>query len=221
MGSKKGLQKMELRTGQIVVDRLEQETGEIVLGPSERLTVFLLPSRGSFAKTLDVFLKGDGSRVEILGVVLGANQDKSRLTVNTIHQGHGTSAYSHVRAVLFDASETHFSGLIKIEKEADRTASLLENRVLLLGEKARAWSEPTLEIKADEVKASHAATVGQIDEAQLFYLRSRGINLKTATRMIVEGFFEPIFDRLKKFSRDEEFAHIRGTLWADLLKARL
>lgn len=223
MGEKKELQKKELEIsrGRVLIDHLRYPQQKIVLGPDENLTIFLLPSRGSFSKKLDVFLRGDRSRLVVLGVVLGARQEESTLIINTIHQGRGTSAYTHVRAVLFDASETHFSGLIKIEKGADQTSSLLENRVLLLGPKSRAESIPSLEIEANEVKASHAATTGQIDEQQLFYLRSRGIDLKTATRMIVEGFFEPIFDRLREMAKPAEYAHIRGALWANLLAAKL
>lgn len=223
MGEKKELQvkKLEVSRGRVVVDHLDRPSEKIVLAKNESLTIFLLPPRGDFAKRLDVFLHGDGSRVEVLGAVLGAGQEKSALTVNTIHQGRRTCAYIHVRGVLFDSAQSHFDGLIKIEKKADQTVSLLENRMLLLGERSRAQSIPSLEIEANEVKASHAATTGQIDEHQLFYLRSRGIDLKTATRMIVEGFFEPIFDRLRKLSDSAEYAHIRGALWADLLASKL
>lgn len=223
MGEKKQLEgrKLEVSLGRVKIDFLKKSQEEIVLKADEALTVFLLPKRGDFYKKLDVYLEGDRSRLEILGIVLGARAEQSRLVINTFHQGRGTSAYTHVRGVLFDEAQTHFEGLIKIDKGADATHSLLENRVLLLGEQARAESVPSLEIEANEVKASHAATVGRLDESQIFYLQSRGIDTKTATRMIVEGFLEPIFDRLRKAVSEEDFAHVRGRLWTDLLAAKL
>lgn len=223
MGEKKQLEgkKLGVSLGRVKIDFLKKPQEKVVLKTGEALTIFLLPKLGDFYKKLDVYLEGDRSRLEILGIVLGARAEKSRLEINTVHQGRGTSAYTHVRGVLFGEARTYFGGLIKIEKGANATHSLLENRVLLLGEEARAESVPSLEIEANEVKASHAATVGRLDGQQLFYLQSRGIDPKTATRMIVEGFFEPIFDRFRKAVSGEDFAHLRGQLWTDLLSAKL
>lgn len=215
MGAKKGLRKLELETGKIIIDRLEKETEEIVLGPGQFLTIFILPSGIHKSKRLDVYLRGEGARLEILGAVVGRQKEHSVLAINTIHEALNTTAHTHIRGVLFDESQADFAGLIKIKKGADKTSSLLEHRVLALGDGARCQSVPSLEIEADDVKASHAATVGRLDETQLFYLRSRGIPLETATRMIVEGFFEPVLRRIY----DKEAAElIRGELWTGILR---
>ena len=217
MGEKKDLvsKRWELSSRRVLIDRcLEKET-KIILSAGQSLRIILLPHQNHSQKSLEVFLRGDHSRVEILGAVLGRGQDRFNLDVKTIHQGVGTSAYTHVRGVLFDESYVSFSGLIRIDKGANKTSSLLENRVLVLGEKARAESIPSLEIEADDVKASHAATVGKIDPDQLFYLQSRGIELKTAVRMIVDGFFDPI---LSKIDDEKLVARIKGDLWVDILR---
>lgn len=217
MGEKKQLQKKELEitSGKIVVDRFEQASGEVVLGRDEFLTIFLLPKFPNSNKVLNVFLKGDGSRVEVLGGLVGHSNETSRIEINIIHQGLNTSAYVHTRSVLFEQSQAYFSGLIKIEKGANKTSSLLETRALILGEGAHCESVPSLEIEADDVKASHAATMGRLDENQLFYLQSRGIDTHTATRMLIEGFFEPV---LKRVGDEKAAAEIKGEIWTDVLK---
>lgn len=217
MGEKKYLvgKKLEVATTKVVVDRCLQEKTRVVLKANQNLRVILLPNHQVVNKNLEIFLKGNDSRVEILGAILGQKDDDFRLEVKTVHQGLRTSAYTHVRGVLFDASRSFFSGLIRIEKGANKTSSLLENRTLILGERAKANSIPSLEIEADDVKASHAATVGRIDEQQLFYLRSRGLSRKTATRMVIDGFFEPI---LSKINDEKTVAQLKGDLWVDILK---
>jgi Fe-S cluster assembly protein SufD len=217
MGEKKQLQKKELEitSGKIIVDRFDQEKGKIVLGQDEILTIFLLPKFPHLTKVLNVFLKGEGSRLEVLGALVGRKSETSRIEINIIHQGLSTSSYAHSRSVLFDQSRAYFSGLIKIEKGANKTASLLETRALILGDQAHCESVPSLEIEADDVKASHAATVGKLDETQLFYLQSRGIDVHTATRMLIEGFFEPV---LRRVSDEKAAAEIRGEIWTDVLK---
>ena len=76
------------------------------------------------------------------------------------------------------------------------TEAFLRQNILLLGEDAKATAVPELEIETDDVKASHAATVGQIDKEQLFYLTSRGISQGVATKMIVEAFLEEVLSQI-------------------------
>jgi len=220
VGEKKELQKnkLEVTSGKIIVDRFAEASSEIILGKDENLTIFLLPKPPHPEKAINIYLRGDGSRVEVLGALVGKSFQESKITVNIIHQGQSTSAHTHVRAVLFDGSKAYFYGLIKIEKGANKTSSLLENRVLILGDGAVNQSVPSLEIEADDVKASHAATTGKLDEGQLFYLQSRGIDRRTATRMLVEGFFEPILARV---SEEKAAAEIRGELWTDVLRSNV
>ncbi|MBI2659014.1 SufD family Fe-S cluster assembly protein, partial [Candidatus Woesearchaeota archaeon] len=89
-----------------------------------------------------------------------------------------------------------YRGLIRIEKEAQKTYSYLENHILKLGDKTLANSIPSLKIDANDVKASHGATVGQIDEEHLFYLMARGLSRVEAEKLIVEGFFEPVIQKI-------------------------
>ena len=86
--------------------------------------------------------------------------------------------------------------MIRVQPKAQQTASFLSDHTLLLSAECRAESIPGLEIGANEVSASHGATTGQIDEEQLFYLMVRGIPRDEAERIIVQGFFEPVLQRI-------------------------
>ena len=86
--------------------------------------------------------------------------------------------------------------MIHVAPGAQRTDGYQANRNLVLSKHARADSIPGLEIQADDVRCTHGSTVGKIDETELFYLLSRGIAKKDARRLIVEGFFDPIMQRI-------------------------
>lgn len=89
-----------------------------------------------------------------------------------------------------------FRGLIKVFPKAQRTDAYQTNRNLILSKKAEAIALPNLEIEADDVRCSHAATVGQLDEEELFYIMSRGISREMAEKLVVFGFFGEVLDRL-------------------------
>lgn len=93
-----------------------------------------------------------------------------------------------IRAVVEDGGFVKLKGMILIKEDAAGANAFLRFKVLLLGKNARAEVDPGLEILTNDVKASHAASVGQVDEEQLFYLMSRGINKKEAVKLIVEAF---------------------------------
>lgn len=217
MGEKTGLglKKVTNTPFRYIIDHGDRKESIIKLRPDERVTVLLLPKPDQEIKRLTVRLVGDGSSLEILGLILGRDLAEYRLEIVTEHHGLNTTAYTNVRAVLFDASRLSFNGLIRIAKGANGTSALLENRVLIVGRHAMAQSQPALEIEADEVKASHAATIGQADEQSIFYLQSRGIRREKAVEMLAEGFFEPVLLRLKDPQMIKE---VRQYLWQSLLK---
>ena len=95
-----------------------------------------------------------------------------------------------------DKARSVYSGLIRLRHEAQKANAYQTNRNLVLTEGAGAESIPNLEIEANDVRCSHASTVGPIDDDQLYYLESRGIRPEDAERLIVLGFFEDVFDRL-------------------------
>ena len=87
-------------------------------------------------------------------------------------------------------------GMIKVDRDAQKTDGYQRDDNLILSESARADSIPGLEIEADDVKCSHGATAGRVDDEQVFYAQARGLTRKEAVRMIVAGFFQQVFDRI-------------------------
>src|SRR6059058_2189102 len=141
-------------------------------------------------------LQGNGSVSELVGVFF--TDHDQRFTMNTLsdHAAIATNAETMVKGVLTGKSRVEFEGLIRVRPKAQQTASFLSDHTLLLSSECRAESIPSLEIGANEVSASHGATTGQIDEEQLFYLMVRGIPRDEAERIIVQGFFEPVLQRI-------------------------
>ena len=161
-------------------------------------TTWVLADLGSRVMLSDVgiSLAGNGSAGELVGVFF--TDHDQRYSINTLsdHASTATNAETMVKGVLTDESRVEFTGLIRVRPKAQQTASFLSDHTLLLSDKCRAESIPSLEIGANEVSASHGATTGKIDEEQLFYLMVRGIPREEAERIIVQGFFEPVLQRI-------------------------
>jgi Fe-S cluster assembly protein SufD len=144
----------------------------------------------------DSILPGNGSGMEFNGVYF--MEGKQHLDIDSLihHIGLGTNGDLLLHGALKDKGRSVFTGLIKIDPTAQQTNSYLKNENLLLDRTSRADSIPSLQIDANDVRASHGATVSKIEEEYVFYLMSRGIPRETAVRMVVEGFFYKVFDRM-------------------------
>ena len=142
-------------------------------------------------------LVGEGARVEILGALVATGSERLVVDITAFHRVPHTSCDIFIRAVANDRSQVFLSGMIKIGRGAQQTNAFLRENVLLVSPWARAEALPRLEIEADDVHASHAATVGKIDEEQIFYLRSRGFSRTVASKMIVDGFLNAVRERIK------------------------
>jgi Fe-S cluster assembly protein SufD len=152
---------------------------------------------GRLTKTYyDSLLPGNGSNMEFNGIYF--IEGRQHLDIDTLmhHIGLATGGDLLLHGAGKEKSRSVFTGLIKIEPAGQQTNSYLKNENMLLDRTARADSIPSLEIEANDVRASHGATIGKIDEEYIFYLMSRGIPRNTAVRMVVEGFFYKVFDRM-------------------------
>ena len=147
-----------------------------------------LTQSGDYTYTLDQ----EGSELEVVGAFWLKGRQSLDLKLTLIHSAPHTSAKISLKAVVEGNAVAHIHGTVIVEKSAPQTNSFLEERVLLLSSQARASAIPNLEIKTNDVKCSHAATVGQIDAEQLFYLESRGLSKNQATHLIAQGFLDTI-----------------------------
>jgi Fe-S cluster assembly protein SufD len=137
-------------------------------------------------------LLGTGARTLTRGICFTDADQHMDNTSNTHHAAEDTFGDILFKGALRDTSRLGFEGIIKVDHGAQRTDSYLTMNTLFLSEGARANSIPGLEILADDVKCSHGATVGTVQEEQVFYLMSRGIDRIEAEKLIVGGFFEPV-----------------------------
>lgn len=141
-------------------------------------------------------LGAEGASTEMLGVQFGSGNQHHDIFTLMNHVAPLTDGDLLFRGVLRDRARSVFEGLIKIHPGAQDANSYLHDNTLLLSKEARADSIPSLEIEANQVRASHGATVSEIDEDWIFYLQTRGLSRAQATRAIVDGFFEPIMQRI-------------------------
>ena len=151
-----------------------------------------------------VVLEGAGCNAHMLG--LAFTDARQYLDVSTAqeHTAPHTSSDLLYRAVLKDRSQTAWGGNIYVYPSANHTDAYQKNDNLLLSERAHADTLPGLEIQAHEVRCTHGATAGKIDAEQVFYLTSRGIPYAQAEKLIVDGFFAPVMERIPLESvRDE------------------
>lgn len=145
---------------------------------------------------VDVVLDGEGAETEMLGITFA---DGSQFIDHHTFQDHvkpGAKSDLLFKGALKDHSRTVWTGMIRVHPNAQRTDAYQANRNLLLSGNSRADSIPGLEIGANEVRCTHGATAGPVDKEQVFYLMARGLARDDAVRLIVEGFFEPVLQRI-------------------------
>lgn len=157
----------------------------------------VMPINKSGEYRVIVDLLGKGARALILGIIIGQGKDMIDLTTETRHVVGNTHAETMIHGVNQDESITEIRGTIRIEKKADQVTDFLTEKILLLSDKARATAVPSLEIKAHEVRASHAATVAKLDEEQIYYLMSRGLSRQRAEELMVEGFLQTVVNKIE------------------------
>jgi Fe-S cluster assembly protein SufB/Fe-S cluster assembly protein SufD len=149
---------------------------------SRARTNFFLAGRGSFAEGFEIFFTDGKQRYDF--------------ETNLVHLSQDSTGSTHARGVLRGESQSIYKGMIKIDEAAKNSRSYLAHHAMILERTARSDAIPGLEIYTNEVKATHSASVAQLDEEQLFYLMSRGIEIEEAKKMIVLGFFEPVLSRV-------------------------
>lgn len=144
----------------------------------------------------DLDLVGQGAIGRMSGFYFADGEQHFDLDTQQNHLAPHTTSDLLYKGALRDQSRSVWQGMIYVAPGAQKTDGYQSNRNLVLSKKARADSIPGLEILADDVRCTHGATVGKIDPEQVFYLRSRGIPYGEAERLIVEGFFDPIMQRI-------------------------
>jgi Fe-S cluster assembly protein SufB/Fe-S cluster assembly protein SufD len=141
---------------------------------------------------IDYYLNGSGASANDSEVVFGNDNQSFDLSSNVNHEKPSTEARVIEKSILKDKSKSLFKGMIRIKEHASKSNSFLSGRSILLDKGAKSDSIPGLEIFTNDVKATHSASVAQIDEEQIFYLQTRCLTREESERIIVEGFLEPL-----------------------------
>ena len=147
--------------------------------------------------SLENVMQGSGSSAEDFEIIFGSDSQKFSITSDLTHVGQDTKGKVAAKGVFRDASRGLFKGMVKIGKDAKNASSFLAGHSVLLGKNSASDTIPGLQIENNDVKATHSASVAQIDSAQLFYLESRGIPEEHAKKMIVEGFMAPVIRQMR------------------------
>ncbi|MDX2037531.1 MAG: Fe-S cluster assembly protein SufD [Isosphaeraceae bacterium] len=189
------LQFVDLQAWDDATWHFSRERAEISAGGSIQWTVGALGSRLSKVNQ-EVALTGERAQAQVNGVIFATGRRHLAYFTRQDHQAPHTTSDLLYKGGLNDASRVVWKGMIRVEKDAQRTDAYQKNDSLILSEAARADSIPGLEIEANDVRCTHGATAGPVDEEMVFYLQARGIDRETAVRLIVEGFFANVYDRI-------------------------
>jgi Fe-S cluster assembly protein SufD len=147
-------------------------------------------------QTLDIITAEQGSDMRHTGLYITQGDEHLDLFTTDLHEAGNTTGDTVWKGALTGESRASYEGLIHIVKDAQDTDTYLQTHSMLLSPRAKGDAIPSLIVETDNVKASHGGTVGEIDEDQVFYMMSRGISRPDAVRILVEGYFEEVIQRL-------------------------
>lgn len=179
----------------------------IVLDKDMRRNVVIVVLPGTDCDIrLDVEMTGEGAEVGLYGVYLCGDKEKVNISIDLHHKtGHCVSRQLF-KGIVSGKAHTDFYGRIIVAQDAQRTEAYQENHNLLLSDGAKADTKPQLEIYADDVKCTHGATIGRLNEEEQFYMRSRGITLEDAKVLQMISFISPVLENIEDPERREEIA---------------
>ena len=170
---------------------------------SETVIVVVMPGVSVDLK-FDVELVGEGAEANLYGAYVCAGQEKVKIAVDMHHKVPHCNSRQLFKGIAGGNSRVDFYGKIIVAKDAQRTEAYQENHNLLLSDGAKVDTKPQLEIYADDVKCSHGATIGRLNEEEQFYMRSRGITLEDAKVLQMISFVAPVLENIPEEAEREE-----------------
>ncbi|MBQ7020125.1 MAG: SufD family Fe-S cluster assembly protein [Bacteroidales bacterium] len=152
---------------------------------------------------LDVRLTGEGAEANIYGAYVCGGKEKVKISVDMRHDVPHCNSRQLFKGIAGGDSRVDFYGKITVAQDAQKTEAYQENHNLLLSDGAKVDTKPQLEIYADDVKCSHGATIGRLNEEEQFYMRSRGISLEDAKVLQMISFIAPVLEHVEDEARRE------------------
>ncbi len=173
----------------IITNSLKNDTIKVAKNSQ---TTFIAMLKKGWNKPIKIVFdfNGENATLNFIAFIIGTKQEKFSFETISNHNVPRTNAHFSIRAVMFDQSEVDYKGNITIKPKANLTNAYLAHHTLMLSKDAKTHTVPSLEIQADDVKAGHAATIGNVDEDLIFYLESRGLDKKSAQNLLIKSFME-------------------------------
>ncbi|MDO8581317.1 MAG: SufD family Fe-S cluster assembly protein [bacterium] len=168
----------------------------IVVKAHETLDYFFVLFADAPMERRICFELADGARANVKGVILGNGAADITLETDMVHCGKNTEGFTTVKGILTDRAKATVTGWIRIPETGNNTNAFLEQRFLLLSKTARAKAEPMLEILANDVKASHAASISRLNDEQLFYCEARGVAPRESRQLLTEAFMNAVIQKI-------------------------
>ena len=161
---------------------------------------------------LDVTLAGEGAQANIYGAYVCGGEEKVKIAVDMHHDLPHCNSRQLFKGIAGGKSKVDFYGKIIVAQDAQRTEAYQENHNILLSDDAKVDTKPQLEIYADDVKCSHGATIGRLNEEEQFYMRSRGITLEDAKVLQMISFIAPVLEQIPEEEREIVAAHLEDAI---------
>lgn len=164
---------------------------------SNVLTNVMTLHNGITRNNIEIDLNGRNCETELCGMVIGDKKQNVDNFTSVLHNQPDCHSQELFKYVLDDVAKGAFTGKLYVAKDAQKTAAYQTNRNILLNHTAKMRTKPQLEIYADDVKCSHGATIGQLDDKALFYMRSRGIPVEEARLLLMFAFTADVIENIR------------------------
>ncbi len=178
---------------------------EVQSGQRADMVLLVLPGVSCDVK-LDVRLAGEGAEANIYGAYVCGGEERVKISVDMHHDLPHCNSRQLFKGIAGGTSKVDFYGKIIVAQDAQRTEAYQENHNILLSDGAKVDTKPQLEIYADDVKCSHGATIGRLNEEEQFYMRSRGISLEDAKVLQMISFIAPVLENIEDEAEREAIA---------------
>ncbi len=169
---------------------------QVPAGQKTDLVLLVYPGVSCDIK-LDVRLAGEGAEADIYGAYVCGDAERVKIAVDLHHDLPHCNSRQLFKGIAGGTSRVDFYGKIIVAQDAQRTEAYQENHNILLSDGAKVDTKPQLEIYADDVKCSHGATIGRLNEEEQFYMRSRGISLEDARVLQMISFIAPVLEKIE------------------------
>ncbi|MCC8019320.1 MAG: Fe-S cluster assembly protein SufD [Rikenellaceae bacterium] len=188
-----------------------------VQGANSRTATTAVWLRGGATRVNHVTgLDGSDAETSLYGLYLGAGDELCDVNMKVMHTVPDCRSFEVVKGVVSGSATGAFTGMVYVAPDAQRTSALQQSRNLQLSDTSRIFTEPQLEIYADDVKCSHGATVGQLNEEEIYYMRQRGIGEKEARKLQLEGFVNDVISHCTTPVACESITRLAGERIAEL-----